>query len=436
MHEPLPTHTRSLLRDQPVKSRHWLAWLLVLVVCGVLLLPLLHKAPAAATQTGGGRGGRGGAGPGGETAVTVAQVRTGEMQIFLDAMGTVTPQATVNVYSQVSGRVESVNYREGQMVQKGQVLVEIDPRPTEAQLQQAQAALSRDQATLQQARTDLQRYQEALEDHAIAEQTVSDQKATVAQDEGTVANDTASVNYYQVQLGYCHIVAPITGRIGLRLIDAGNTIFSGSGTTIATIAQVDPITVVFAIAEDNLPQVRQQYGSGKPLDVDLYDRELTTKIASGHLLSLDNQVDTTTGTVKLRALFNNPKGALFANEFVNTRLQVNTLQNAKLIPTVAVQYNGQQAFVYQVQQDKTAHLHNITVVNSEGDQSAIDGLNPGDTIVTSNFDRLEDGATVSIAQPGRGAQPAGQSNPPGGTSQKPAPKGQGGGRSGTAGPGR
>lgn len=418
-----------------MKSRHWLAWLLVLVVCGVLLLPLLHKAPAAA-QTGGGRGGAGGAGPGGETAVTVAQVRTGEMQIFLDAMGTVTPQATVNVYSQVSGRVESVNYREGQMVQKGQVLVEIDPRPTEAQLQQAQAALSRDQATLQQARTDLQRYQEALEDHAIAEQTVSDQKATVAQDEGTVANDTASVNYYQVQLGYCHIVAPITGRIGLRLIDAGNTIFSGSGTTIATIAQVDPITVVFAIAEDNLPQVRQQYGSGKPLDVDLYDRELTTKIASGRLLSLDNQVDTTTGTVKLRALFNNPKGALFANEFVNTRLQVDTLQSAKLIPTVAVQYNGQQAFVYQVQQDKTAHLHNITVVNSEGDQSAIDGLNSGDTIVTSNFDRLEDGATVSIAQPGRGAQPAGQSNPSGGTSQKTPSKGQRGGRSGTAGPGR
>lgn len=419
-----------------MKSRHWLAWLLVLVVCGVLLLPLLHKAPAAATQTGGGRGGRGGAGPGGETAVTVAQVRTGEMQIFLDAMGTVTPQATVNVYSQVSGRVESVNYREGQMVQKGQILVEIDPRPTEAQLQQAQAALSRDQATLQQARTDLQRYQEALEDHAIAEQTVSDQKATVAQDEGTVANDTASVNYYQVQLGYCHIVAPITGRIGLRLIDAGNTIFSGSGTTIATIAQVDPITVVFAIAEDNLSQVRQQFGSGKALDVDLYDRELTTKIASGRLQSLDNQVDTTTGTVKLRALFTNPKGALFANEFVNTRLQVNTLQNAKLIPTVAVQYNGQQAFVYQVQPDKTAHLHNITVVNSEGDQSAIDGLNPGDTIVTSNFDRLEDGATVSIAQPGRGAQPAGQSTPSGGTGQKTPPKGQRGGPSGTAGPGR
>ncbi|HEY3884840.1 MAG TPA: efflux RND transporter periplasmic adaptor subunit [Vicinamibacterales bacterium] len=433
MHEPPSARSRSLLRDHPAKSRHWLAWLLVLVVCGVLLLPLLHKTPAAATQSGGGRGGRGGDG----TAVTVAQVQTGQMQIFLDAMGTVTPQATVNVYSQVSGRVVSVNYREGQMVRKGQVLAEIDPRPTEAQLQQAQAARARDQATLQQAKADLQRYQEALEDHAIAEQTVADQKATVAQDEGTVANDQASVDYSQVQLGYCHILAPIAGQIGLRLIDAGNTVFSGSGTTIATITQVDPITVVFSVAEDNLPQIREQIGARKTLDVDLYDRAQTTKIASGRLLSLDNQVDTTTGTVKLRALFDNPKGALFANQFVNARLQVNTLQNAKLIPTVAIQYNGQQAFVYQVQPDKTAHLHNITVTHSEGEQSAIDGLNPGDTVVSSNFDRLEDGATISIAAPGRGAAPAGQgSTPRSGTRQGPPADGQRGGRPANAGPGR
>jgi multidrug efflux system membrane fusion protein len=375
------------------------------------LLPLLHKRPATAeAASGGGRGGRGVSFSGDATPVTLAQVKVGQMPIYLDAMGTVTPLATVNVYSQVSGRVLSVNYQEGQIVKQGQTLVEVDPRPTEAQLQQAQAALSRDQAALQQARTDLQRYESALDDHAIPEQTVSDQRAVVAQDEGTVANDQAAVRYDEVQLGYCHIVAPIGGRIGLRLIDAGNTVFAGSGTTIATITQIDPITVVFSVAEDHLPDVQKQLRAGRTLAVDLYDRAQATKIASGKLLSLDNQVDTTTGTVKLRALFANPQGALFANQFVSTRLQIDTLQNAKLVPTVAVQYNGQQAFVYLAQPNQTAALRNITVLNSEGDQDAIDGLNPGDTVVTSNFDRLQDGAKIvdADAQRGQRGQGAGQ----------------------------
>jgi multidrug efflux system membrane fusion protein len=393
--------------NEPAKKRHWLAWTLVLVVCVVLLLPLLHKRPAAeAAAAGGGRGGRGGGdGPNG-TTVTVAQVHVGQMQIFLDAMGTVTPLTTVNVFSQVSGRVLAVKYQEGQVVTQGQILVEIDPRPAEEQLQQAQAMLARDQAVLQQAQADLKRYEQALEDHAIPEQTVSDQRAAVAQDEGTVANDQANVRYNDVQLGYTHIVAPISGRIGLRLVDAGNTIFSGSGTTIATITQVDPITVVFAVAEDSLPQIQQQLRTGKTLGVELYDRAQTTKLATGKLMSLDNQVDTTTGTVKLRAVFANPKGDLFANQFVNTRLQVNTLQDVKLIPTVAVQYNGQQAFVYLVQPNQTASLRDITVTHTEGDQAAIDGLNPGDTVVTSNFDRLQDGAKVVSADAQRGQRGA------------------------------
>jgi multidrug efflux system membrane fusion protein len=302
--------------------------------------------------------------------------------------------------------VLSVQYQEGQLVKQGQTLVEIDPRPTQAQLEQSQATLIRDQATLQQAQVNLRRYEAALEDHAIAEQTVSDQRSLVAQTEGIVANDQAAVRFNEVQLGYCSIVAPISGRIGLRLVDAGNTVFAGASTTIATITQVDPITVVFAIAEDHLSDVRQQIHKGRTLTVDLYDRDQSSKLASGKLLSLDNQVDTTTGTVKLRALFSNPQGTLFANLFVSTRLQVDTLKNAKLIPTIAVQYNGQQAFVYLAQPNQTAVLHDITVINTEGDQAAIDGLNPGDTVVTSNFDRLQDGAKIldADAQRGQGGQ--------------------------------
>jgi len=411
MHEPLRPSPVASTERHPHKTRHWLAWLLVIAVTVVLLLPLLHKRPAAAeAASGGGRGGRGVSFSGETTPVNLAKVTVGEMPIYLDAMGTVTPQATVNVYSQVTGRVLSVNYQEGQIVKQGQVIVEVDPRPTEAQLQQAQAGLRRDQAALQQARTDLQRYENALDEHAIPEQTVSDQRAVVAQDEGTVANDEAAVRYDEVQLGYCHIVAPIGGRIGLRLIDAGNTIFAGSGTTIATITQIDPITVVFSVAEDHLPDVQKQLRAGRTLTVDLYDRAQATKIASGKLLSLDNQVDTTTGTVKLRALFANPEGTLFANQFVSTRLQVDTLRGAKLIPTVAVQYNGQQAFVYLAQPNQTAVLRNLTVLNTEGDKAAIDGLNPGDTVVTSNFDRLQDGAKILDAdaqrgQRGQGGQP-------------------------------
>jgi len=219
------------------------------------------------------------------------------------------------------------------MVRKGQVLVEIDPRPTEAQLQQSQGSLARDRALLDQARVNLQRYQEALKDHAIAEQTVFDESATVKQYEGTLANDEGQVKYDEVQLSYCHIIAPISGRIGLRLVDSGNTIFSGSSTTIATIAQLNPITVVFSLAEDHLQKIQEKTGHGHgALTVALYDRSQSTKLATGKLLTLDNQVDTSTGTVRLRAQFDNASGSLFPNQFVNARLQVDTLEHAKLLP--------------------------------------------------------------------------------------------------------
>jgi multidrug efflux system membrane fusion protein len=346
----------------------------------------------------------------GPTAVTTDTVKVGTMAIFIDALGTVTPLQTVNVFSQVTGRVLSVKYQEGQIVKKGDLLVEIDRAPTEAQLQQAQGSLTRDKATLDQANLNLKRYQEAFAEKALAQQTVSDQEASLRQTQGTVQNDEGLVNYYQVQLGYYRIVAPLTGRIGLRLVDPGNTVFSGSGTTIATITQVTPITAVFSIAEDHLPQIRDRFAKASGgLVVDLYDRSQTKKIASGKLLTMDNQIDTSTGTVRLRALFQNDDGALFPNQFVNARLQVDVLDDAKLIPTIAVQYNGQQPFVYVMKPDSSVKIQNITVVNQEQKDSAIEGLEPGTTVVTSNFDRLTDGAKVSIAPAGGrdgGAPPA------------------------------
>jgi multidrug efflux system membrane fusion protein len=379
--------------DGPRNKKHLLAWLLVLLICGILLLPLLHKSKVVPVS--------GGPSGSGRTEVNVATAASGSMDIYLDALGTVTPQSTVNVYSLVSGRVFSVNYREGQLVHKGQLLAEVDSRPYEAQLRQAMGSLKRDKSSLEQARVDLKRYQDALKQNALAQQTVFDQEQAVKQYEGTVENDEGTVAYDKVQLSYCHITAPIAGRIGLRLIDPGNTIFSGSSSTIAVITQVNPITVVFSIPEDKVREVQMRTAKGNKLKVDLYDRSQSTKLSAGTLLTLDNAVDTTTGTVKLRALFTNTDGALFPNQFVNARLRVDTLANAILIPTVAIQYNGQQAYVYRVKQDQTVSIQNITVVNSEQSQSAVQGLSAGDAVVTSNFDRVQDGATVSIA----GAKP-------------------------------
>lgn len=388
------------------KRKFWLASLLAIVICVALALPLLHKSTVAP----GAGGPRGTPNSGSATSVTVAKVESGQMNIYLDALGTVTPLQTVNVYSQVSGVLLSVHYREGQIVHKGELLAEIDPRPFEAQLKQARGNLARDRAMLQQAKLNLKRYQDALKENAIAEQTVSDQEATVQQDEGTVQNDEGTVEYDEVQLGYCHIIAPISGRIGLRLVDPGNTIFSGSSNTIATITQLDPITVVFSVAEDHLSQIQMQLSKRNDLQVDLYDRSQANKLTSGKLLSLDNKVDTSTGTVRLRAQFNNAKGELFPNQFVNARLVVDTLPQARLIPTVAIQYNGQQAFVYVVKPNNTVSITNIAVLGSEQNRSAIQGLNVGDTVVTSNFDRIQDGASVTFS--GTTSQAAGLPGPP------------------------
>lgn len=395
--------TRIDIEEKPAvvarpKRRAWLAVVLVLLVTGLLLLPLLLHKNTGPTGPGG-MGGRPGppgmgGGPNAPTPIDTATVTAGPMSVYIDAIGTVTPMRTASIYSQVSGRLMSVNYTEGQIVHEGQSLVEIDPRPYQAQLDQAKGALARDQSLLAQAKVNEKRYEEALKRNGIAQQTLFDQQATVQQYQGTLQNDEGSVKYYEVQLSYCHIVAPFTGRIGLRLVDSGNTIFSGASNTLAVITQLDPITVVFSIAEDDVDQVQEQLRRAHAMKVSVFDRMQDKKLADGSLSALDNQVDTTTGTVKFRATFHNSAGTLFPNQFVNARLLLKTLPSAQVLPTSVIQYNGQQAFVYVVKPDGTVGLQKIAVTNEANDKSAIDGLTPGTVVAASNFDRLQDGAKV------------------------------------------
>ena len=371
------------------KRRPWLGLLFIvlLILCVVLLVT--HKPKPQPDQNALNQ----------PAVVTIkaATVREGDIGIHVDAIGTVTPLSTVSIYSQVTGKVIAVNYREGQMVRKGQSLIEIDPRPYEAQLKQAEGTLEHDQGLLKQAEIDLARYQKASALNAIAKQTLEDQEQAVEQYKGTVKNDEGQVDYQRVQLSYCHITAPASGRVGLRLVDPGNTIFSGNSNALVVVTQLQPITVVFNVAEDNLPQLRSQILHRTGLPVDAFDRSQMNKIATGRLLTIDNQVDTTTGTIRFRAQFDNQDLALYPNQFVNARLLVSTLHNTLLIPSAAVQRNGVQAFVYKIS-NNTASIQNIVEQTTDGNVSAVQGLKPGDTVSLTGFDKLQDGTKVEIQE--------------------------------------
>jgi multidrug efflux system membrane fusion protein len=413
LHNSVSAEEREELREKRRPKSHLWIWIAVAVIAAAVIF-LVHRtrskqasgskgaagAGAAGAGTSGGRSGRGQQGP---AAITVGQAKTGDINIYVDALGTVTPTNTVTIYSQITGRVMAVYYREGQLVHKGDPLVDIDPRPYQATLTQAQGTLAHDKAVLAEAKIDLERYQAAFARNAIAKQQLDDQVQVVFQDQGTVTADEGTVAYDQVQLAYCHIVAPITGKVGLRLVDPGNTVFSGTGSTLVVITQLTPITVVFNVSEDDLPQVQAQLKGGHALSVDAYDRGNDKKLETGRLTSLDNEVDTTTGTVKFRATFANPKSALYPNQFVNARLLVKTLHGATLVPSAAVQHNGTAAFVYVVKPDNTVAVQNITTQTSNEEVTAVQGVNPGTTLATSGFDRLENGAKVQNRGQGSGS---------------------------------
>jgi multidrug efflux system membrane fusion protein len=381
--EDQPKHPKN-----PRRKWFWIALFILLVILAILLFHHLRskekadaaKQAAAAKQAG--------------ASITMGQSKTGNINIYVDALGTVTPMYTVTVYSQITGKLMAVHYTEGQVVQKGDPLVDIDPEPYEATLKQAEGTLEHDQGVLAQARMDLARYQAAFARNAIAKQQLDDQEQAVRQYEGSVKADQGTVDYDKVQLSYCHIVAPIAGRVGLRLVDPGNTVFSGNGSTLVVIAQLQPITVVFNVSEDDLPQVQAQLKGGRALEVDAFDRANTKQIEAGKLTSFDNQVDTTTGTVKFRATFPNKNLSLFPNQFVNARMLVRTLRNVVLVPSAAVQHNGTAAFVYVVQPNNTVSVQTVTTLTSNEQATAVQGINASLNVATSGFDRLENGVHV------------------------------------------
>jgi multidrug efflux system membrane fusion protein len=382
-------------------------WLIILLIFAGLFVVILRQqsAPKAAAQGGGRRGALGG----GPVTVTPATAKKGDIGIYQEAIGTVTPVYTSSITSQVTGQIIAVHYTEGQLVHKGDPLVDIDPRTYEANVNQAQGTLDKDTHVLGQAKMDLERYRSAWEKNAIAKQILEDQEKTVLQDEGTVKADQGQLQFDQVQLTYCHITAPITGRVGLRLVDPGNLAQANSTTPLVVITQEQPITVIFTVAEDSLGAVQAQFRHGAQLRVDAYDHTAETKIATGKLQTIDNQIDTTTGTVKMRAVFDNSKSELFPNQFVNTRLLVKTLHGMTVIPTSAIQHNGEASFVYVIQ-NGTAVMRNIKVGQADGNLTAVEGINPGDVVANSSFEKLQANAKVSISK----------GPPPGASSQTPA----------------
>jgi multidrug efflux system membrane fusion protein len=328
--------------------------------------------------------------------ITTETAKKGNIGVYLDAIGTVTPVYTASISSQVNGLVVAVHFKEGQLVRKGDPLVDIDSRSYRATLLQAQGALERDENVLAQAQMDLERYRAAWARNAIQKQLLDDQEKLVLQDEGTVKNDQGTVQFDQVQVDYCHITAPIAGRVGLRLVDPGNVVQSAGTATLAVITQLEPITVIFTIPEDSLGPVETRLSKKATLTVDAFDRTAQTKIANGKLLTLDNQIDTTTGTVKARSIFDNKNDALFPNQFVNTRLLVNTLQGVTLIPASAIQQNGQASFVYLIQ-NNVAHMRSIKPGVTNGGLTQVDGINAGDVVANSSFDKLQDNTAVVVS---------------------------------------
>jgi multidrug efflux system membrane fusion protein len=366
-------------------------WAAVLLIFGGVLWLVLRHHDDAQTATSSRRVSTG------AVTVTTVAAKKGNIGVYLAAIGTVTPIYTDSITSQVTGLVTQVHYKEGQLIRKGQALIEIDPRPYEAQLLQAQGALERDTQVLAQAKMDLERYQTAWARNGIPKQTLDDQEKIVLQDEGTVKNDQGTVKYDEVQVGFCHITSPIAGRVGLRLVDPGNVVQSTGTTTLAVITQLQPITVIFTIPEDSIAEVQAQTRQGKTLQVEALDRTQQKKIATGKLLTFDNQIDTTTGTVKLRANFDNQDNSLFPNQFVNSKLLVKTLEGVTLIPTSAIQHNGQAAFVYFIQ-NGAAQIRNIRTGVADGGMTAVTGINPGDVVADSSFDKLQNNSKITVSK--------------------------------------
>jgi multidrug efflux system membrane fusion protein len=396
---PKPDHastTEPLLLPPPARRKRW-PWIVaicVLLIAAVIVWRLRPATPAD-TQTPAGRGGAAQAGR--PLPVVAAQAKTGSIDVVLTALGTVTPLNTVTVHSRVDGQLDRVLFTEGEIVKAGQLLAQIDPRAFEVALTQAVGQLARDQALLTNAHLDLQRYQTLLGQDSISKQQVDTQEALVRQYEGTVKSDQGAVDNAKLQLSYTRITAPNAGLVGLRQVDPGNIVHAADSNGLVVITQMQPITVIFPIPEDNLPRVIKRVKSGEGVPIDAYDRSQQVKLASGKLLSMDNQIDTTTGTVKLRGEFANADSALYPNQFVNVRMIVDTRPDAILVPSAAIQRGSPGTFVYVVKDDKTVSVQAVKLGPVQGEITAIDrGLAAGAMVVVDGADKLREGAAVEL----------------------------------------
>jgi membrane fusion protein, multidrug efflux system len=405
-------------RLMPSKTRWWL-WLLIL---GVIAIGIWYfRGARTATQAGDSAAagapskGKGGAGAGAANfavPVIVATAQRGDLPVYFNGLGTVTAFNTVTVRSRVDGQLISVAFREGQFVHEGDLLAQIDPRPFQVQLEQAQGQLAKDQAQRRDAEVNLARFNLLFKEGVIPQQQLDTQAALVGQFDGAIASDQAQINNAKLQLTYSRITAPISGRIGLRLVDAGNIVHASDTNGLLVITQLQPISVIFSLPQDQLPQVNAKLRSGVQLPVDAYDRDDTSKVATGKLQTIDNQIDVTTGTYKLKSIFSNEDNALFPNQFVNVHLLVDTKRDLTIVPAAAIQRGPQGTYVYAAGSDNTAKIRIVTIAQTTGNNVGLStGLNPGDVVVIDGQDKLQDGSKIT-PNASTGASGAGRSAAP------------------------
>jgi multidrug efflux system membrane fusion protein len=399
---PKDAFTKPTLRQGLL--RRWWIWLILLALIAAGIYGYVSsKAPqqTATANEGNRRPGMGGK----PMPVVTAAARTADVNVYLNGLGSVVPLNTVTVKPRVDGQLMRILFREGQVVKQGQLLAEIDPRPFQVQLAQAEGQFARDQALLKNAQVDLERYQTLFKQDSIAKQQLDTQEALVRQYEGALKVDHGQIDSAKLQLSYAQVTAPSSGRLGLRQVDQGNIVHASDANGIVVITQLQPITVVFTIPEDNIPSVMQNLRSGTKLPVDAYDRSQKTKLAAGNLITVDNQIDPTTGTVKLKAQFSNDDYCLFPNQFVNTRLLVDVKHGATVIPTAAIQRGTQGSFVYVVKEDKSVTVRPVKLGPVQGDETAIDtGLAIGEIVVIDGADKLREGAKVELSTRDSGAR--------------------------------
>ena len=391
---------------------HWRIWLALVVVVIAIIAGVIAWAVLSAPANAPAAKGRAGFDPNARPLpVVAAPARKGNIDVRIDALGTVTPRNMVVVHSRVDGQLLGVGFREGQEVKKGEMLAQIDPRPFEVQLTQALGQMARDQAQLKNAQVDLERYRTLLTQDSISKQQVDTQEALVRQYQGAVQSDQGAIDNAKLQITYARIVAPISGRVGLRQVDPGNMVHASDSNGLVTITQVQPITVIYPVPEDNVPRIVKRVQSGQEVAVEAFDRSGKNKLATGRLLTFDNQIDTATGTVKLKAESPNQDAALFPNQFVNVRMAVETRQDVTLVPSAAIQRGAPGTFVFLVKQDQSVGMTPVKLGATEGENTEVQsGVDPGNLVVVDGADKLRDGSKVELVDPN--ARRAGQATPP------------------------